>query len=203
MELKNDCAVVILSGGVSRRMGMPKAFLAWDNTVSFLGRIVTTYREFGCNDIVVVLNESLRERYNGLEFYGKGNVRAVFNPHPEYERFYSVWMGLDKTREASFCFLQDVDNPFIDTEILETIYRRRMYDGYVIPVCNGKGGHPVLLSRKVQNRLLGISAESGNLHNALACEKHLRIETSRPEVVVTMNTPEDYRKVFGRDPGNC
>ena len=47
--------VVVLSAGMSTRMGQPKALLPVSDTDTFLTRIVRTFLEAGVDDVVVVL----------------------------------------------------------------------------------------------------------------------------------------------------
>ena len=50
---------IILAGGKSTRMGFPKPWLKHNDNSSFVEKLVNTYSDWGCNRIVVVINDKL------------------------------------------------------------------------------------------------------------------------------------------------
>ncbi len=49
-------SAIILSAGKSSRMGVPKFSLMFDDKSTFLEKIINAYADFGCEEIIVVLN---------------------------------------------------------------------------------------------------------------------------------------------------
>src|ERR1035437_3004531 len=113
---RKNVGALILAAGSSIRMGTPKAFLPFDENTTFLGKISSTYLKWGCNEIVVVINKALAKK---VRFTGEQakTVTFVVNDHLEFERFYSVKLGLQKMTKSDFCFIQNVDNPFLTQNI--------------------------------------------------------------------------------------
>jgi CTP:molybdopterin cytidylyltransferase MocA len=185
--------VVILAAGKSERMKTLKALLSFDKHRSFLGKIISTYHNWGCNEIVVVTNDKaavlLKRSVPGI-----GNVTLVINDHLEYERFYSVKLGLGAIRSSSFCFIQNVDNPFIDSQILDLLYQHRSTEKYVSPVFGNKGGHPVLLNRENMNRICNWNENSANFKDVLNTMESLNVEMPDDRVLININSPAEYKR---------
>ena len=104
------CAL-ILSGGTSERMGVPKAFLKIGD-ITFLEKIVSAYCLAGIDKIIVVLNRNLFSGADiGLMLNTVKNIEFVCNSAPELGRFYSIKLGLQKLSHPGYCFIQNIDNP--------------------------------------------------------------------------------------------
>jgi len=196
MEIKNTAAV-ILAAGISSRMKIPKAMLGFSPGVSFIEKIASVYFQWGCSEIITVANEltaGLMKKLLSLP----PHVSIIVNDYLEYERFYSLKLGLEKVKEAEFCFFQNVDNPFIDEDVLNAIYNCRSGDVFVSPVFNGQGGHPVLLNRKNMDFIRNYYINDANLKlvlNGLACKK---IDMPDNKVLININSPEEYERVFSK-----
>lgn len=191
---KSRTAALILAAGSSQRMASPKALLQFDKDMTFLEKIVKTYAEWGSGKIVVVVNSSVGEIVKKMNLLTK-LVTFVENDHPEFERFYSVKLGLKKV-SLPFCFIQNVDNPFIDEIILDEIYSHRSTEKYVSPVFEGQGGHPVLLNQK---NIISISTHddnSANFKEVLQTFDCYKLEMEDDKVLININASEIYEKFF-------
>jgi len=138
MEIKNTAAV-ILAADASSRMQSPKALLLFSPGITFIEKIVSEYANLGCTAIAVVVNENTASTVKQLLSLHE-KVSVIVNDRPEFERFYSLKLGLENVREADFCFFQNVDNPFIDSMTLDLLFKERSDDAFIVPVCKGKGG---------------------------------------------------------------
>lgn len=191
-------AVVILAAGLSSRMGTIKPFLKYNSEQLFIDKIIREYAEFGCGKIVITLsNKSLWMKL--IENYqSSGNVSFIENQHIEYERFYSLKLGLSNIGYEDNCFIQNSDNPFVNQGILSELYNYKTNKGYVVPVCNGKGGHPILLSKNV---ITGISKEddNSNLKDVLQNYKRVECKVDDKNIFVNINTEQDYLKYFRKN----
>ncbi len=190
-----DAAVVILAAGRSSRMKELKAFLPFRDNVNFIEQIASTYYNWGCSQIVVVAGREamLRlEQHAGIQ----SAATLVVNDHPEHERFYSVKLGVGAVQKASFCFIQNVDNPFIDSPILDVIYEQRSEDQYVSPVFDNKRGHPVLLNRKNMECIAVWSENSANFKEVLNTMQCRDVRMPDEKVLININSPEEYQRFF-------
>jgi molybdenum cofactor cytidylyltransferase len=194
----HKAGVVILAAGRSERMKEMKAFLPFDDSNRFLEKILSTYSAWGCSEIVVVTNPEAMQRMKQAGIV-PSSVTIVVNDHMEFERFYSVKLGLAAIRSSSFCFIQNIDNPFIDSQILDLIYEHRSDEKYVSPVFKGKGGHPVLLNRENMNHILNWPVDSANFKEVLNTMECRKVEMQDDRVLININSPEEYKRYFITD----
>ncbi|MFH1296702.1 MAG: NTP transferase domain-containing protein [Bacteroidota bacterium] len=187
--------VIVLAAGSSERMKELKAFLPYDDNTMFIEKILSTYSGWGCSEIVVVTNQ---EAYRLIKQTVKvpSTVKMVINDHLELERFYSVKLGLGAIRTSSFCFIQNVDNPFIDARILDRLYAQRNDRSYISPVYKKKGGHPVLLNREIIDRIGNWPDDSANLKEVLGTIACTPVEMPDDRVLININSAEEYDRFF-------
>lgn len=194
MKSKN-AGVVILAAGRSTRMLSTKAFLPFNDQHTFLEKIVSTYLSWGCDEIVVVVNPEtatkIDERISLPE-----TVSLVVNEHLEFERFHSVKLGLKHIQKAAFCFIQNVDNPFITSEILDQLFQEKSDTYYVNPTFEDKGGHPILLPKKAMDQIITNAENHTNLREALGNIPVKRVEVSDPSILLNINEPKEYNRIF-------
>jgi len=127
MGERSKPGVLILAGGMSERMKHPKSWLPFNKSQSFLEKIVREYYNFGCNKIVVVINEKhcrspWGDKIKELEKF----VEIVKNYTPEKGKSHSIQLGLKHFTECAHLFIQNVDNPFIDKDLLSVLYQGRI-----------------------------------------------------------------------------
>ena len=194
MEVR-EAGVVILAAGRSVRMKELKPFLRYDDHTLFIEKILSVYIGWGCREIVVVTNAKAFQRIKQMITVPSA-VTMIVNNHMEFERFYSVKLGLRAIHKSSFCFLQNVDNPFIDAQILDLIYENRSDEKYVSPVFKNKGGHPVLIHRENINTIREWAEDSANLKEVLTTMKCLKVEMPDDRVLININSKEQYQKIF-------
>lgn len=187
----HDTGVVILAAGESRRMKSPKPFLMFDSERRFIDKIIDEYKDLGIIHIVVVVNKSIVELLKP-----KDDILICINEHLEYERYYSIKLGLEKIGKCDFCFIQNIDNPFVNQLILNKLYGNKINSGCTIPVYNDKGGHPVLLSVEVINKILTAKEMNLNFKDVLNEFPNKRIEVEDESILININSIEEYQKYF-------
>lgn len=190
--MKKQFGTIILSGGVSERMGKPKAFLKIGNT-TFLEKIISAYRQSGIENTIVILNNKISadKRISLIAAVNK-NIEFISNAFPELGRFYSIQLGLQKLHEADYCFIQNIDNPFIDADLICRLKKHKNPFGFVQPVFERKGGHPVLISKRIMEAIKELKSFDFNLRDLLNSFDKKQINVNRRDVLVNINTEEDY-----------
>ena len=143
---------VILSGGLSERLGQPKALVeVRDQTI--LSIAVKKLQNVGCNPIIVVVNKNLQ--FEAL--VNSNGATVVVNKTPETGRTGSLKIGLNSIiselgRIPSKLLIVPIDRPGwkVDhvIELLNQNTSSCLAEG-------GKKGHPVLI---VKSNLLDILA---------------------------------------------
>ena len=186
-----NCSAIILAAGRSSRMGMPKFALQFSENRTFLDEVIKQYRIFGCKKIVVVMNRDgwifLQKRSKKFD----ANIVLIENTHLEWERFYSIKLGIQNVKNIFPVFIHNVDNPFIDQKVLEKLYSLSSKD-YIVPVFNGKGGHPILLSQNVAVEILKETKNDLIFSIFLKKFEKTRVEVADKNILVNINTKEEY-----------
>jgi molybdenum cofactor cytidylyltransferase len=188
MTVTHASSVIIPAAGASSRMGSPKPKLRLQNGNTFAGYLLKVYAEFGADPVVIIVNKE-----SDLKGCDNGTAIVVENNHVDLGRSYSIKLGLMKTGNNRKCFIQNIDNPYFDKSLLTLLLGNIQEDSYLIPVFNGKGGHPVLLGEKIIADLKG-KDPFGDFREVLSCYKRIEIPWSDPGILLNINSPSDYRK---------
>lgn len=200
MDLQKKPSVLILAAGTSGRMGQLKAFLPFDRNRCFLEKIIAGYFAFGVFELAVVLNTNGMKMFDELTFSHKDAVKTVLNPFPERERFFSVQTGLAAMSAPGAVFLHNVDNPFVNQEVLALLVKQLKPGTYVIPVFDNRGGHPVLLSKEIVSSLVSISDYTLNLKTVLQAHASIRVPVNDKRVLVNINNRDNYHRYINQKP---
>jgi molybdenum cofactor cytidylyltransferase len=193
--MTDTVSAVILSSGTSERMGQPKALLKWDRSVTFIEKILNEFLVSGCSQVICMINEQTESFCRALKV--PGEVKFVVNHHPEWGRFYSIRTGIDRISGSDYCFIHNVDNPFVDQEIIERILAKRNPASWCSPVFRDKGGHPVLLPGCICKEIAKVEDLNSTLMDVLALYPKVKVEASHDGILRNINTPEEYNGIFG------
>jgi molybdopterin-guanine dinucleotide biosynthesis protein A len=194
-KIHTEVCCVILSGGVSSRMNRHKALLRFAENENFLENIIAVYKRFGLEKIIVVANENLFDEIS------KKDEQVVFvkNNSPEKGRLFSLQLAFSEMT-TPFCFVQNIDNPFVNYSILESIWEHRFDADYVTPTFQEKGGHPILMNEHVIEHLTLVSDYTKTLKDLLNNFSRKKIATTDASCLININTPEDYELYFPNNP---
>ena len=173
-------------------MGYPKPFLLFDKIkkVTFIEQIFNVFENFGCPEIIIVHNSS------NIEIGKKLTPKAIFaeNTNPEEGRFNSIKLALNKIKNTDFVFLHNIDNPFVKKELLEKLWQNRSENGYITPKYNQKGGHPILLSKKIITEIQSKTTKNLNLKQFLQPFDRQIVLSNDKSILININTIDEYKK---------
>lgn len=192
MHKKNKVAVVVLAGGKSSRMGSPKPFLQM-NRKSFLETIVDGYKLLSVDHIVVVLNKQFK-RFIPDRIKHDKSVFVVLNNHTEKGKIYSLQLGLNRLKGIQNIFIHNIDNPFVELELLRVMLSKSNAYSYVLPLFEGRGGHPILISDSIVEVIIGLKCYEVNMRDVLKRFNRVEVLTDNNDVLTNINTWEDYEK---------
>ncbi len=195
--MERECAVIILAAGNSSRMGKPKFALLMPNGTTFLENIINQYSDFGCREIVVLLNHEGVDLIKEQPLNIPSRIQIVLNPHPEFGRFYSIQTGIEQV-ESSYTFIQNVDNPYAKKEILKQLYNSKKEADVVKPVHNNKGGHPVLITKQVMDYILQEKTYNINFKDVLNIFPFKKVEIQNDSILLNINTYDEYLEFYRR-----
>jgi molybdenum cofactor cytidylyltransferase len=194
-DLQGVQVALLLAAGESRRMGQSKALLPWRGT-TLLEYQVDALHSGGIQVVIVVLGhraEGLKATVESKEW-----VTCVINPDYLQGKTTSIKAGLNALGQEALLALLilNVDQPR-SPETIRHLLQQHQHGSFLItiPTYRGKGGHPIILDpslleelRLIREETLGIKAVTRR-HQ----ETTQRIEMENPEVLLDLNTPEEYR----------
>jgi CTP:molybdopterin cytidylyltransferase MocA len=187
------CALVVLAAGRSTRMGSPKALVELDGR-PLLEHLLAPrlLRDFG--DVVVVLGHHAEALLPVVE---RSGYRHVVNPDPDRGRTGSVQTGLNAVRPGMRAiFIQPVDCPIILPATYLALAEAVSSFDVVIPSCDGKHGHPPLVSAELFPRIMAAGPDAP-LRDVLrgAGVGRRYVEVDDPGVLVNVDRPEDLKEL--------
>jgi molybdenum cofactor cytidylyltransferase len=191
------CAIV-LAAGRSRRMGTQKLLLPFGAS-TVIGHIVdrvlaskvdSTYVVVGSDEAVIA------------EALGDRPVHLVRNPELEAEMLTSVRCGLRALpRECSAAMVVLGDQPGVSSELMDALIDAHLASGkgLVVPVHEGRRGHPLLLA-------IGYRDEVRSGYDAVGLRRLLQahpkdvleVTASSAAAVSDMDRPRDYLRELSR-----
>src|SRR3979490_87142 len=180
-------AAVILSGGASRRMGTPKALLPC-RAGTFLEHLlsVTDHPRIGWRRGVV--GADAHAIAEGVELPVD---EVVINESWEAGQLSSIQNGLRRlpagTDGMLLCL---IDHPLISRELVGELVERFYESGkpIVLPVYQGRRGHPVIFASRLYEELLSAPLETGARAVVWAHSENLfEMETNEEGCVLNLN----------------
>jgi len=190
-------AAVILSGGSSSRMGSPKALLPYQGR-PFLEHLleVTVHPQIG--ERRVVLGAHAESIAKSIDLSAD---EIVIND--EWERgqlssIHAAIRSLPAGTEGLLLFL--IDHPLISgdlvNELIEQFYVT--HANIVLPVYEGRRGHPVIFPASLYDELLQAPMEKGARAVVWAhAEEVLEVPTNEEGCVLNLNDPETLQRATG------
>jgi molybdenum cofactor cytidylyltransferase len=190
----SEAVVIILAAGESRRMGRPKSALPFGGS-TFLEHLIKTYQELQLPRVIVVVSDAAQLTNTFLP-----EEDCLVNPRPEEGPVSSIKIALETLPPYwPGYFIHPVDHPVVTKETILELYRTWGVNPYraVKPVCDGHGGHPILLGRG-WSRLIQRLPLTSNLRDLM----HSRLDNvtdlpvSDPGVLLNVNNPAQYKQLL-------
>ena len=189
-------SVIILAAGKSSRMGLPKWSLQFDKSTSFIEHITNEYYRVGCKEIILVINETDYSSFVGKNYILQENVKVVINKQPEWDRFYSLKLGVNELEKVQPVFIHNVDNPFVNPVILSSLVENNAGFDIIVPEYEGRGGHPILISQQIIQEVLFRQENILHLKEFLSKFKKLKVRVNDDKILVNINSMEEYNQYF-------
>lgn len=197
MNPLRQTSCIILSAGSSGRIGQHKALLRYgSDKATFIEKITEEYANAGVIEIVVVVSEGLMAEIEAIHLNVPDIVRFVVNLKPDWNRFYSLKTGMQHITGGYHVFFQNVDNPFVEPELLHSMIGVSGKADVIIPEFFGRKGHPVLLSPDVCMAFLECKTNDLRIDDFLRSFRTVNLKTENPKVLVNINSMSDYKKEF-------
>ncbi|MBC8321647.1 MAG: NTP transferase domain-containing protein [Bacteroidetes bacterium] len=176
-------------------MKRPKFLLSTTDGNSFIEKIIHQYADFGCSNIIVMLNSEgialIKKHTQNLPI----QTQIVLNPYPDLGRFFSIKTGL-KFVHNYYTFIHNVDNPFANKKVLEQLYSAKTEAKVIKPVYNNNGGHPVLISPTVCDYILNEKKHDVNFKEILNRFSTKKVEVKDETILLNINTYDEYLEFY-------
>ncbi|MGH7361528.1 MAG: nucleotidyltransferase family protein, partial [Candidatus Methylomirabilales bacterium] len=187
---------ILLAGGASTRMGRPKALLEYRG-VPFLRAVAAALLAGGVEELVAVLNPEVPGLPQALP--ADTRVRWVAAPPASAGQLASLRTGLHALSSASEASLVAlVDQPAVRAETVAALIQafRETRAPIVLPVHQGRRGHPVCFARTLYPELLEVPEQEGaravvRRHRGLLRE----VVVEDPSIHQDVDSPEDFARL--------
>ncbi len=184
-----EIGALIVAAGMSKRMGQFKPLLSI-GSISVAQRVIANLQQAGIRKIVMVTghNAPVLERH----LAGNGIIFLRNEDYEHTQMFDSVKIGLG--------YLQDKCDKILFTPVDVPLFTagtvRRLLDAgaeLACPMCQGKQGHPILISSRLVPEILADCGEQGLKGAMDRCSAPLlRLEVEDQGTIHDADTPEEY-----------
>ncbi len=187
----NIGALIIAAGSTSRRDSF--APMQKIGSISAIQRLIMTFHLADVQPIVIVV--SAQDRPMLEKHTSRTGVVLMQSKAPDAEMFENVCLGL--TYLQTICdkvLLTPVDIPLFSVDTVKTLIQSG--ELLVSPICQGRGGHPLVIDRQVIPAIIGYTGADG-LHGAMGECGFVRrqLEIADPGVFVRSDQFTECEKI--------
>jgi CTP:molybdopterin cytidylyltransferase MocA len=184
-------AAIVLTAGKSERMGRPKALLPICGR-TFLENILHAIERSSLGYTIVVTGPHHDEITGRIPL-----PNVVFNPNYEQgmiTSFQTAIRALPSSAQGAMLFL--VDHPLVDPGTINSLIAHFEPSRIVVPVFEGRRGHPVLFASDVLEEILDLTASQGaNIVVRKDPARILEVPVREHGILVDVDTPEDFERL--------
>ena len=184
---------LVLAAGTSTRMGSPKALLDWGGR-SLLAHQLRLLGELPFADLLVMLGHDEAEISAAMPVLPDAHV--AYNAHYPSGRSSSIRFGAQILGDMASILIVNVDQP-LSRGLLGDLLGGAVKNPeapILVPVFEGRRGHPVLIRRSLFGELSRIEEESEGLKGIMhrAPDRHIPIVTPDIYSLLSLNTRSQY-----------
>ncbi|MDR7857162.1 nucleotidyltransferase family protein [Tissierella sp.] len=179
---------IVLAAGLSSRFGINKLIVEI-NRKTVIEQCILGMNDL-CSRIIVVGGYRIKDIEDILAKYPK--VELVHNPKFLDGMFSSVKTGLMNIREERF-FLIPGDYPLIKKKTYDEMLN--INKDIVIPIYNGKRGHPLLMKSYLIKELME-DTSCNTLRDFIHKQNIFLLDIDDPGILMDIDTIEDYNNIL-------
>ena len=172
-------------------MGTPKALLPLRGR-TFLETILDAISRSSVEHTVVVVGHHRKEIEARVTL-----ANTVFNADYELGMITSFQSGIRALPPAtSGALLFLVDHPLVEPATIDTLIANFAPNRIVLPVFDGRRGHPVLFASEILQEILQLPPSQGaNIVVRKDPARILEVSVDAPGILVDVDTPEDFDRL--------
>jgi molybdenum cofactor cytidylyltransferase len=184
-------SAIVLAAGKSERMGRPKALLPFRGS-TFLENILDAIALSPIKNTIVVVGHHRQEIASRVSV-----PNLVFNPDYAQGMITSFQAGIRALpQDSAGAILFLVDHPLVETATINVLVANFAANRIIIPVFNGRRGHPVLFSAEILQEILALPPSQGaNIVVRRDPSRIIEVAVDAPGILVDIDTPEDFEKL--------
>ena len=153
-------SAIILAAGESKRMGIPKLLLSLGKS-TILEHTIDNYLNSEVDEVIAVLGNKAEEMLNLI-----ANRPITVASNPAYRRGMStsIVAGLNLVSDRTEAVMLGMaDQPFVDAQTINHLIEAfgTHNKGIIIPVYQGRRGHPVIFAIKYRGELTRLKGDVG------------------------------------------
>ena len=162
--MKNNTVFVLLAGGKSKRMGVDKGLLKYQQTFWILEQL-NRISKTTISEVYVGLGYNFENYFNAIPWLKKSlttstnfqglKINIVINKTPELGSFSTLQTVLNKIDTSKNIALNHIDIPILNSEEFQTIINTQ--NTVVIPNFEKKNGHPIKMDSKFWELLIHLN----------------------------------------------
>lgn len=183
---KHPFAAIILAAGAGTRFGEPKVNATLSDGRTFLQAVCEGAETTGASPIVAVVPPDTAV---------PAPIRGVVNARARDEQVMSLRLGLAQlaNTDAQGALVWPVDHPFVHaTSALAVVdAARRTGAPIVVPVHNGRRGHPVWFARETWRELMTVADGGARAVVRAYGDRVHEVVVDDPGVLRDIDTPAD------------
>lgn len=194
-----QCGIIILAAGESKRLGSPKQLLSFEGT-TLLALAAKTAAESGLYPVVVVLGANAEKIKVGLNIQ---RLNLVINHVWQEGMASSIRKGLTSMMEL-FPQVDGVvvlvcDQPHLDQTVIQALIEAQRDAGLPVAAASygGKLGTPALFHKKLFTDLMSLSGDTG-ARKMLERNRENVVEVEFEMGIVDIDTQEDYERLLNK-----
>ncbi|MCA9045652.1 MAG: nucleotidyltransferase family protein [Planctomycetaceae bacterium] len=195
-DSKNVIALVP-AAGVSRRMGQPKLLMQLGNQ-RVIDHLVTSLVHPAVERVLVLVRPDDDELQAALRPYSHVDVITPPDSPAEMRESVSLLLKACERHHGGGWMLIPADSPWIEHRVLDRLIVawRETPENMVVPVHDGRRGHPTIFPASLSSEIESIPPERG-LNYLLHSNPERVVEVQCPEasVLCDLDTPEDFERL--------
>lgn len=181
---------VVLAAGFSSRAGRNKLLLDIGGRSIIESCILSMYD--ACSKIIVIGGHRIEDIEPLVTRYSK--VELIFNPDYENGMFSSVKKGLSNVSKEQF-FITPGDYPVVNKNTYKQMLE--LDENIVIPVFNGKNGHPLLMKSSFINEILSDNTLE-SLRDFIKSLPSYRLQVKDRGILLDVDSMDDYFNLLNK-----
>jgi molybdenum cofactor cytidylyltransferase len=197
-----QCGIIILAAGESKRLGNPKQLLSFDGN-TLLARVAKTACESMMCPVIAVLGAHAEKISPTLNI---PSLNVVYNDNWQEGMASSLRTGLTSMMElypqVDGIIILVCDQPYLSHELIKALIEAQRDAGLPAAAAayNGKLGTPALFHKSLFSALLLLSGDTGARKMLEGMQENV-VEVDFEMGDVDIDTQADYERLLNKDKG--